>query len=185
MGRICSTFLSSRGFVFSENLLMRGACFIVVALLVLALLVELSVQQDDSLNSCERKTSCKKCIEKSTCVWCADRKKCEKGNAFGGAGCSDYHWGQCSMPQAIIIVLCILGCCCCLCLPIVLWAFRGVCCPKSWQSKLPKWDKKMRFKAERDLHEMEARPNPVTGETTRETRDKLRDKYASMGMRLK
>merc|ERR1712100_657819 len=133
---------------FRENLLMRGACFIVVALLVLALLVELSVQQDDSLNSCERKTSCKKCIEKSTCVWCADRKKCEKGNAFGGAGCSDYHWGQCSMPQAIIIVLCILGCCCCLCLHIVLWAFRGVCCPKSWQSKLPKWDKKMRFEAE-------------------------------------
>merc|ERR1712100_685820 len=66
---------------FRENLLMRGACFIVVALLVLALLVELSVQQDDSLNSCERKTSCKKCIEKSTCVWCADRKKCEKANA--------------------------------------------------------------------------------------------------------
>lgn len=140
---------------------------------------------------CALHTNCKHCAGDLTCVWCGVAAQCRRGSAFGAShqsGCVDYRWAQCSMPQAIFIVLICVAVLCCCTLLVLLWCFRGVCCPRSWQSELPAWNKvKQSHLAEllESTTGAEARPSSLTGRNTAQERERLRGKYAQMGMEVK
>lgn len=144
----------------------------------------------EHFDHCTNHTDCKHCAGNVRCVWCGVSKDCRRGTAFGASrhACVDYHWMQCTMPQPVFIVLiCFVALACCA-LVVILWCFRAVCCPRSWQSRLPSWNKVKRTHLE-ELLELTgsgagARPSSLTGRNTAEERDRLRGKYTEMGLKV-
>lgn len=152
-------------------------------------------------DQCSVHKDCRHCASKINCVWCDTARECRRGSAFGAKHdiCMDYQWLQCTVPQFVVIFMVALCVLCCCVLVTTLYCFRGVCCPRSWQSKLSSW-KKVRAQHEHDLLEGAAaaangdncgaggvshqrRPNPRTGLTALETRNKLRGEYQALGMK--
>lgn len=159
-------------------------------LLVFALLVLAVVAVDNTTtptDSCSRyDKSCRHCASNFRCVWCASSKECRSGSIVGAThhSCGDYRWAQCAMPQFALFTLLSFAVICCCALAVILFCFRSVCCPRSWQSKLPSWSKvKHQHEFELDtLVQADPRRNPRTGMTTAETRAALRGKYTELGL---
>jgi hypothetical protein len=137
---------------------------------------------------CARYDDCKHCAGDWKCVWCETTNECYAGSPLGarqGHACINFKWMQCTMPQLVFYSLFVIALAFCCLLACILLCFRRVCCPRSWGSSVPAWNKKTRAQHEHELALLstgEGRANPVTGLTASEQRKQLREKYVEQGL---
>jgi len=114
------------------------------------------------------------------CVWCQGGKRCLSGGAFGTTQCTDWRYGQCSLPGVVPIILVALGIFLICVVGFVMWFMcKDVCCRCCKSNKFI-WDR-LAEKQELDDLANVRNANVVTGKTTAETRQELHDKYKNMG----